>query len=163
MRIALLCLQERVISVDRTREQVSKAIEIERRSVVVRLDDVRREEQKAAQAVDRIDRDYTAGALSVASYERLGPRLASELAAPHAQREQSSGMAELEATAPEIDEIVAECFGDLRSAMAEHLRTGRNIDEVRFLLAATSSPSSCATTRAGAPSSPTCVQTSSTT
>jgi hypothetical protein len=43
-------------------------------------------------------------------------------------------MAELEATAPEIDEIVAERFGDLRSAIAEHLRTGRNIDEVRFLL-----------------------------
>ena len=133
--IALLCLQERVISIDRTREQVSEAIEIERRSVVVRLDDVRREEQKAAQAVDRIDRDYAAGALSVASYERLGPRLASELAAAHAQREQiERRMAELEATAPEIDEIVAERFGDLRSAIAEHLRTGRNIDEVRFLL-----------------------------
>ena len=43
-------------------------------------------------------------------------------------------MAELEATAPEIDEIVAERFGDLRNAIAEHLRTGRNIDEVRFLL-----------------------------
>ena len=43
-------------------------------------------------------------------------------------------MAELEATAPEIDEIVTERFGDLRSAIAEHLRTGRNIDEVRFLL-----------------------------
>ena len=43
-------------------------------------------------------------------------------------------MAELEATAPEIDEIVAERFGDLRSAIAEHLLTGRNIDEVRFLL-----------------------------
>lgn len=133
--IALLCLQERVISIDRTREQVSEAMEIERRSVVVRLDDVRREEQKAAQAVDRIDRDYTAGALSVASYERLGPRLASELAAAHAQREQiERRMAELEATAPEIDEIVAERFGDLRSAIAEHLRTGRNIDEIRFLL-----------------------------
>jgi hypothetical protein len=43
-------------------------------------------------------------------------------------------MAELEATAPEIDEIVAERFSDPRSAIAEHLRTGRNIDEVRFLL-----------------------------
>ena len=42
-------------------------------------------------------------------------------------------MAELEATAPEIDEIVAERFGDLRSDR-QHLRTGRNIDEVRFLL-----------------------------
>jgi hypothetical protein len=71
----------------------------------------------------------------VASYERLGPRLASELAAAHAQREQiERRIAELEATAPEIDEIVAERFGDLRSAIAEHLRTGRNIEEVRFLL-----------------------------
>ena len=36
-------------------------------------------------------------------------------------------MAELESTAPEIDEL-AERFGDLRSAIAEHLRTGRNTD-----------------------------------
>ena len=70
-------------------------------------------------------------------------------------------MAELEASDPEIDEIVAERFGDLRSAIAEHLRTGRNIDEVRFLLRRYFQHSSCATTRAGAPSSPTCVQTSS--
>jgi hypothetical protein len=36
--------------------------------------------------------------------------------------------------APEIDEIVAERFGDLRSAIAEHLTDRAQIDEVRCLL-----------------------------
>jgi len=91
------------------------AVENERRAVVVRLDDARREEHKAAQAVERIDRDYTAGDLSAANYERLSPRVASELTAARAQREQiERRMAELDTTAPEIDEIVAAHFGDLR-------------------------------------------------
>jgi hypothetical protein len=70
-------------------------------------------------------------------------------------------MAELEATAPEIDEIVAERFGDLRSAIASIYGPGATSTRSDSSCAATSSHSSCATTRAGAPSSPTCVQTSS--
>jgi hypothetical protein len=91
------------------------AVENERRAVVVGLDDARRAEHQAAQVVERIDRDYTAGDLSPANYERLSPRVASELTAARAQREQiERRMAELDTTAPEIDEIVAAHFGDLR-------------------------------------------------
>jgi hypothetical protein len=134
--IALLCLQERVISIDRTREQVSEAMEIERRSVVARASTTSEGKSKRRRRPSNGSTATTPLALCRwPATSDFGPRLASELAAAHAQREQiERRMAELEATAPEIDEIVAERFGDLRSAIAEHLRTGRNIDDVRFLL-----------------------------
>ena len=132
--IALLCLQERVISIDRTREQVSEAMEIERRSVVVRLDDVRREEQKAAQAVERIDRDYTAGALSVASYERLGPRLASELARRTLSESRSSGAWPNSKQPPPRSTRSWPSVSVTCAARSPTFTDRRNIDEVRFLL-----------------------------
>jgi hypothetical protein len=110
-------------------------MEIERRSVVVRLDDVRREEQKAAQAVERIDRDYTAGALSVASNERLGPRLASELAAAHAQRQQiERRMAELEATAPRSTSSWPSVSVTCAARSPSIYRPGATSTRLRFLL-----------------------------
>jgi hypothetical protein len=43
-------------------------------------------------------------------------------------------MAQLQASDGEIDGAIAERFGDLRVAIAAHLRSGQNIDEVRFML-----------------------------
>jgi hypothetical protein len=71
-------------------------------------------------------------------------------------------MAELEATAPEIDEIVAGRFSVTSAARSPSIYgPGATSTRSDSSCAATSSHSSCATTTAGAPSSPTCVQTSS--
>jgi hypothetical protein len=52
-----------------------------------------------------------------------------------AQRGQAElRVAELEAEGVDVDEAVVGHLADLHSAIARHLRTGRNVDEVRFVL-----------------------------
>jgi hypothetical protein len=46
------------------------------------------EEQQAAARLGRVERDYTDGELSAANYERLSAKLADELDAARAHREQ---------------------------------------------------------------------------
>jgi hypothetical protein len=43
-------------------------------------------------------------------------------------------VAELQADGVDVDEAVAGRLADLHRAIAEHLQTGRNVDEVRFVL-----------------------------
>jgi DNA invertase Pin-like site-specific DNA recombinase len=132
---ALLSLGERAISVASTREQLLEAMRVERRVAATMLDDARREEHTARGHVERVHRDYTSGDLKADSYERFRPELEEALVAATAQRAQAElRVAELEAEGVDVDEAVAGHLADLHSAIAEHLRTGRNLDEVRFVL-----------------------------
>jgi DNA invertase Pin-like site-specific DNA recombinase len=130
---ALRALQARGVSVGQTRAGLLEAIATERAAVQARLDDARRQERKAGEALERIDRDYAEGALSAANFERLQPRLESELAGARAARQQvERRLAEL--ANEQVDDALAATVATLRKAIAAHLHDGASVDEVRLLL-----------------------------
>jgi hypothetical protein len=90
--VALLNLEEQVVSVERTRDEIRQDIAFEREAVAARLQDASREERKAAEAFDRIERDYINGELSARSHDRLLPKVEGEMR-PHAPSANRSNVA----------------------------------------------------------------------
>ena len=133
--IALADLEARGVSVERTRRQTIEALGAELAAVVARLDEAERQERAAAEAVERIDRDYASGALSASNYERLAPKFAAELDGARAEREQIASRAtELRARPSEVDDVLSASLAELRQAIAAYLRDAGNVEEVRFHL-----------------------------
>jgi DNA invertase Pin-like site-specific DNA recombinase len=132
---ALLALEARGVSVEQTRDEVYNALALELRAVELRLADADREHRRAADALARFDRDYAAGTLSSANYERLTVSFGEELAGADAARAQLAAHAEqLRDTAAAADEAIISNLAALREAIAAHLAAGSNADEVRFML-----------------------------
>jgi hypothetical protein len=132
---ALRALGARGVSVDQARAEIAEARALEQRTVVARLADAQREKRRAADRLARIDRDYADAAPSPASYERLHAMLSGELEGATAARDQAAAHAEeLRAAAATADDTLMSDLVALRYAIADHLRDGANVDEVRFLL-----------------------------
>lgn len=132
---ALMALETRGVSVEETRAQVSEALALEVRAVEARVADAEREYRKARAALDRFDRDYGDGNLSHANYERLMAKFTPECEAADAQRAQlAAHAAELRETAGAADDVFMSNVAALREAIAAHLASGKNADEVRFML-----------------------------
>jgi DNA invertase Pin-like site-specific DNA recombinase len=132
---AVRTLTERGISVQQTRVHFAQALELRRRETEARLHEAEIDEQQAAARVARVERDYTDGELSAGNYERLSAKLADELDAARAHREQLERQAAaFEATDAEIDDATLAAFTDIHEAIAAFVTDARHLDQLRLRL-----------------------------
>jgi DNA invertase Pin-like site-specific DNA recombinase len=132
---AIHTLTERGVSVQLTRAQLANALERRHAEAQARLAEAHTEEHRAAERLARIERDYTEGELSAANYERLTARLADELDAARAQREQVQRQATaFETTESEINDAALAAFGDVHEAIIAFVSDAQHLDQLRLRL-----------------------------
>ena len=132
----MMALETRGVSVEETRAQVAEALALAVGTVEARAAEAEREYRQARGALDRFDRDYGSGDLSLANFERLMAKFTPECEAAEAQRAQllAAHADDLRRIADAADDVLIGDLAALREAIAAHLAEGANADEVRFLL-----------------------------
>jgi DNA invertase Pin-like site-specific DNA recombinase len=138
VEVAALSLFERVaLDIEGTRAHIAAQLQARMTEAQTQADRAERDIAQKRAALARFDRDYEAGELGAANYERQVARVSEELAAAEAERDRLAANAQnLDATAANID-AEHETFrrlAELRVAVAE--RVNRATDDVGALRAA---------------------------
>jgi hypothetical protein len=127
------------LDVEGTRARLAETAGAQAREALAQRERADREAADLRAQADRIDRDYRAGDLAAASYERLGAQVAEELAAAEAERDQLARRAETIASdlaAATSHEDVLRRLSDLQDAIARGVRNAAEVGDIEALRAA---------------------------
>lgn len=120
------------------RDQLRDAAESKAREVVALLRDAERSERDAADAVARIRRDYTSGAISAAEWRELHAEVAAEHEAAQAKLTQLATRAEqvraAESAAGDAEGEAVRRLAEVKAAIAGEVASGGTLDAVRAAL-----------------------------
>jgi len=126
-----------LLDMDEMREQAEQRIDTDTARVAAMREQGEQEVARTQNGRDRVERDYLAGDLSAANYERLSGRLEAELLAARSEVERLAGQERtLREQRPLLDPEahVLRRLADLRRAVAEGVGKARDLDALRRLL-----------------------------
>jgi hypothetical protein len=130
-------LQRSYISLDETRERILAKIESDLGTARDLREQAERDQQRVCAERDRVERDYLAGELGAANFERLSERLADEYSAAVAKverlRAQEHALAESQPLA-DAEGKALKILADLRTAVVDGVSQDANLDAIRRLL-----------------------------